>query len=299
MKKLLIILAIAMMISGCSDSEETIKKVETNAKMTVSQEVKKQDNFYKNSTYDYTIKLHDDLIKKILIEDGETTNIWYDDTTLIKNKVLIGKIEPMTIELWKEKQQSEYVMDLVKYDEANGLVYVFQHNVEPYVNYYTEDEQGEFLQPKESLEFDYLSQLFSKSLLQSDFLFGGIEVTHTIPTSIDQAGLEMSEEWYHTLQVAINDLELVLNKKDKELLADRLNSLIGEINANSPVMEQFPYPTQELGSNLIEAYEQFHWLVEPPYYEESTNQLAIENQITVINQYLQIIDQQLKQVKKR
>lgn len=299
MKKLLLIPAITMMITGCSDTEESIKKVKTNDKMTVSQEVKKQDNYYKNSTYDYTIQLHDVLIKKILIEDGETTNIWYDDTTLIKNRVLIGKIEPMSIELWKEKQQSEYVMDLVKYDEANGLVYVFQHNVEPYANHYTEDEQGEFLPPKESLEFDYLSQLFSKSLLQSNFVFGGIEISQTVPSTVDANGLEMSEEWYHTLQVAMNDLQFVLNKKDKELLADRLNSLIGEINANSPVMEQFPYPTPELGSNLIEAYEQFHWLVEPPYYEEDTNQLAIENQMTVINQYLQTIDQQLKQVKKR
>ncbi|MBM6619549.1 hypothetical protein [Bacillus suaedaesalsae] len=299
MKKVLILPALLLMVSGCSDSKEAIKKVDTNEKMTVSQEVKKQNDVYINSSYDYSIKLENQLLNKIIIEDGDTTQIWYDDKTLVKDKVLIGKIVPMTKEEWLERKQDEYVMDIVNYDEAKQMVYVFQHNIEPYANYYTEDEHGEFLPPAESLEYDLLSQLFTKSLLQSNFIFGGIDVEQTIQATLDPAHLEMSEEWYHTLQVAFNDLELVLNKNDKELLAERLNSLISELNANSPVTNQFPYPSHELGSNLIEAYEQFHWLAEPPYYEDETNQLAIENQMTVIKQYLQTVDQQIKQIKNR
>ncbi|KAA0549982.1 hypothetical protein FZW96_01130 [Bacillus sp. BGMRC 2118] len=299
MKKVLIVPAVLLMLTACSDSKETIKKVHTNDNVTVAQQVKEQRDVYINETYDYSIRLEKQLLNTIMIEDGEICHIWYNDKTLVKDKVLIGKIVPMTKEEWLERKKEEYLMDIVQYDEAKQMVYVFQHNIEPYANYYIESEDGEFVPPDESLEYDNLSQLFTKSLLQSGFIFGGIEVEQVIQSDYDSAGLEMSEEWYHTLQVAFNDIELVLNKNDQELLADRLNSLISELNANSPVTNDFPYPSDELHSNMIEAYEQFHWLAEPPYYEEETNQLATQNQMTVIKQYLQTIDQQIKQIKNR
>lgn len=146
---------------------------------------------------------------------GAKTCIYYNDKSLIKDKVLIGTIEAMSLDLWSESKEMESY-SIVNYDdEESNLAYVYTNAIQdPYESYYKLNENGDdYLPLDEANKYARSKALVEKSLLNSHFIAGSIERNQKIPAQLDpnqEIGIELSvgyytdiKSWYDTLKNAV------------------------------------------------------------------------------------------------
>ncbi|WP_026907574.1 hypothetical protein [Paucisalibacillus globulus] len=321
MKKLLFLsLLISIFIGGCSQTDnatdnlnnnendigenaESISKDkdQSNSEKEVV-EVKNDENIYTHPDNTFSIKLDERISDKLTIEDGDReVYIYYNDTTLLKEKVLIGSILAYSQEGWNKKRQENPAGLVLHYED---FVYLYEANYDYalYSNYQVADnleDPAAITYPKEQLEYEKDYQLVLHGILNSGFIIGSIELSQEIPNQLDsnqQVGIDIATDMYEDLFDWYSRLDSALELKGKEGFYEVFPDIYTERQVNYPELRQIPFPTYELSRNIVNALDMIYSLSELAYHEEETSIIYVENIVIGLGQYVDVINNQLKEL---
>lgn len=277
-------------------ADTTAVKEESNAE----QEEKRKT--FKHAEQNYSIDLDENIGDELIIEEGETTTIYYQDQALLKENVLIGTIYRISPDEWNNLVFEEKVNSYVTYDEDADMINMYvQEITNPYSEYV-----NELLSPSDEIPEDYINynvtkELFLASILDSDFTYGLISTEQSMPKAFNQnqiAGIDISERmyqdiagWYDALENNISN-EMTLDEKGDEIFR-----ILTEVQETYPELRQIPFPTFEIGANITHTLDLLRGWYEYPYFADEPNHLLIENQISVIGQFAEVIESQLEEIR--
>src|SRR5699024_5281688 len=147
-----------------------------------------------------TIEFPETLVEYLEIDEGKTTKIYYDDRHTLNKKVLLGKIEPVPIEKWERRDETQPYGGIVLIDDQREFVYVYRINTK--VNYakLVDDDSSDV--PERYFDYFTASELILISLFHAGFILGDIQQGQSITDEFNtehKEAIAVSEEMYDDL----------------------------------------------------------------------------------------------------
>ncbi len=260
----------------------------------------RQTNTFKHAQYHYTIEFPETLVEYLEIDEGKTTKIYYDDRHTLNKKVLLGKIEPVPIEKWERQDETQPYGGIVLIDDQREFVFVYRPNTkEPYAKLVDDDSSDV---PEGYIEYYTASELVLNSLFHAGFILGDIQQDQSIPDEFNtehKEAIAVSEEMYADLYQWQKHLRqhikegMSLDEKG-EVLFD----ILYEASEQYPDIQKTSLPTSEMEHNAAQCMNLMEHWSNFPYLADEPNHMFVDNQIIMFEQYVNVIAEQLDEVKR-
>ncbi|HEX6593368.1 MAG TPA: hypothetical protein VF095_02145 [Bacillota bacterium] len=280
-------------------------KRKDNAPSTDPNQLKKENEHhlpttFKHSQYGYTIDFPEIVIDDLIIDEGKTTKIYYNDTHTLKKKVLLGKIEPISLEQWERRDRMKPFDGVVLSDDQQEFVFVYRPNPkEPYAELVDDDSSDV---PEGYIEYYTASELVLNSLFHAGFILGDIQQEQTLPAEFDTQQREeiaISEEVYADLFQWHKHLEQNIRANmSLDEKGEMLYNILLEASNEYPDIQQMALPTSEMENNFSHCMNVINQWSNFPYAADEPNHIHVHNQIMVLEQYVNAFSKQLDEVKR-